>query len=111
MHILEILVTYISVIIPILIFLFIIWNAFANAGSGQYITLERRWIGKHMADGRTVALSGEIGLQAKILGPGLHFFIPFINKATKQSQVKTYQLVNSLEHLLIVKIIRMVRRF
>jgi uncharacterized membrane protein YqiK len=66
-----------------LVFFIVLWNSFANAGAKQYITLERRWVGKSMTDGRTVALAGEIGLQAKILGPGLHWFIPFINKAMK----------------------------
>ena len=40
-----------------------------------------------MKDGRTVALSGEIGLQAKILGPGLHFFMPFVTKAMKHKVI------------------------
>ena len=57
-----------------IVLLFLLWKSFANASADQYITMERRWIGRKMADGRTVALSGEIGLQAKVTGPGLHFF-------------------------------------
>lgn len=58
-------------------------NSFVNVRGDEIATLERRWIGKEMSEGRTVALSGEVGVQAKILGPGLHFLIPFIFKATK----------------------------
>ncbi|MFN9979706.1 MAG: hypothetical protein ACK53Y_07325, partial [bacterium] len=54
-----------------------------NVGGDELATLERRWIGKEMPDGRTVALGGEVGVQARILGPGLHFLIPFIFKPTK----------------------------
>jgi uncharacterized membrane protein YqiK len=61
----------------------VLYNSFVNVGGDELSTLERRWIGKEMEEGRTVALSGEVGIQAKILGPGLHFLIPFIFKATK----------------------------
>lgn len=87
-QILTFLKTFASILIPATVVLYVIWKSFANAGSNQYITLERRWIGKTMTDGRTVALSGEIGLQAKILGPGLHFFIPFINIARKHKIIQ-----------------------
>lgn len=33
-----------------------------------------------MPDGRTVALRGEVGIQARILGPGFHLLVPFIFK-------------------------------
>ena len=71
----------------VILILFIVLKSFANAGPKQYITLEKRWVGKPMKDGRTVALSDEIGLQAKILGPGLHWFFPFINKAMKHNVI------------------------
>ncbi|MDR0282770.1 MAG: hypothetical protein LBI53_05845 [Candidatus Peribacteria bacterium] len=45
--------------------------------------VEHRYIGKEMADGRTVALPGEVGVRAKILGPGLKLIIPFIQKVRK----------------------------
>ena len=49
----------------------------------EIATVEHRYIGKEMADGRTVALPGEVGVQAKILGPGLKLIIPFIQKVKK----------------------------
>lgn len=48
----------------------------------KIVVLERKWIGREMPDGRTVALSGEVGILARILGPGFHFLIPFIYKKT-----------------------------
>lgn len=88
MEILSFLQSNWPIILMVMLALFVLWNSFANAGSKQYITLERRWIGKTMKDGRTVALSGEIGVQAKILGPGLHLFVPFINKARKHPVIE-----------------------
>lgn len=87
-QILSFLLNFGFVVIPTIVALFILWKSFANAGSNQYITIERRWVGKNMSDGRTVALSGEIGLQAKVLGPGLHFFVPFINRAMKHQIIQ-----------------------
>ncbi|HVU04678.1 MAG TPA: SPFH domain-containing protein [Polyangiaceae bacterium] len=63
-----------------LVFLF---SSIAIARGDQFITLERRWFGAQMADGRTVALRHEVGVQARTLGPGVHFLIPFIYKVSK----------------------------
>lgn len=63
--------------------LFVLSQSVAIASGVQFITLERRWIGKQMADGRTVALDDEVGVQARTLGPGFHFLIPFIYKVKK----------------------------
>jgi uncharacterized membrane protein YqiK len=77
-----------TIVVPSLLFIHILWHAFANAKGDQYITLERRWIGKKMPEGITVALSSEIGVQARVLGPGLHFFFPYIFKVMKHSIIK-----------------------
>jgi uncharacterized membrane protein YqiK len=63
--------------------LLVVTNSVAIAGGDQFITLERRWFGKQMADGRTIALRSEVGLQARTLGPGFHVLVPFIFKVTK----------------------------
>lgn len=67
--------------------LFVVYNCVAIAGGDQLITLERRWFGAQMPDGRTVALSHEVGVQARTLGPGFHFLIPFIYKTQKHKFV------------------------
>lgn len=73
----------IVITIAVVLILFILYQSIVNVGGDELATLERRWVGKEMPDGRTVALSGEVGVQARILGPGLHFLIPFIFKPTK----------------------------
>ena len=61
----------------------LIFKSFVNVGAKQLAVIERKFIGKEMADGRTIALRGEVGIQARVLGPGLHFLWPFIDKAKK----------------------------
>ncbi|MCE2962851.1 MAG: SPFH domain-containing protein [Chitinophagales bacterium] len=72
-----------AILIVVFLILFVLYHSIVNVGGDELATLERRWIGKEMPDGRTVALGGEVGVQARILGPGLHFLIPFIFKPTK----------------------------
>ena len=75
----------------VVVAIFVIWiitKSFVNVKSTQIAIIERKYFGKEMADGRTVALKGEVGMQAKILGPGLHFLIPFIQKANKSNYIK-----------------------
>jgi uncharacterized membrane protein YqiK len=64
--------------------LVILLKSFTIARGNQIILLERRWFGKQMPDGRTVALRNEVGVQARVLGPGVHFLIPFIYRASKR---------------------------
>jgi regulator of protease activity HflC (stomatin/prohibitin superfamily) len=66
-----------------LTFIAVASKGIAVAGGDQFLTLERRWFGKQMADGRTVALRDEVGVQARTLGPGVHVFWPFVYRATK----------------------------
>jgi len=49
----------------------------------EMAVMERRWFGKKMPQGRVVAMGNEVGIQARTLGPGLHFLIPFIYVARK----------------------------
>jgi uncharacterized membrane protein YqiK len=67
-----------------LVLLLILLKSFTIARGDQIIILERRWFGRQMPDGRTVALSNEVGVQARVLGPGFHFLLPFIYKAAKR---------------------------
>lgn len=63
--------------------LFIIYNSIAIVGGSETAILERRWIGKQMPEGRVVAMGNEVGVQARLLGPGLHFLFPFIYRVQK----------------------------
>ncbi len=71
---------YILLAIPLLILLY---NSITIAGGDEIVTLERRWFGRQMPDGRTVALSSEVGVQARVLGPGFHLLIPFLYLTSK----------------------------
>ncbi|MFH0810416.1 MAG: SPFH domain-containing protein [Pseudomonadota bacterium] len=49
----------------------------------ELAVLERRWCGRQMPQGRVVAMGDEVGIQARTLGPGLHFLLPFVYAARK----------------------------
>ena len=63
--------------------LFLAYNSIVIVGGNEIAVLERRWLGRKMPQGRVVAMGNEVGIQARTLGPGLHFLIPFIYKAQK----------------------------
>jgi len=73
------------VAIAVLIFLY---NSIAIVGGDQIAVLERRWLGKGMPEGRVVAMRNEVGVQGRILGPGLHLLIPFLYTVEKVPQIK-----------------------
>ena len=71
---------YLSLLVPAAILIF---ESAVIVGGNEIALIERRWFGSKMPQGRVVALGNEVGIQARTLGPGLHFLIPFIYKATK----------------------------
>ena len=71
---------YLAVLVPAAV---LVYASVVSVGGKQIALLERRWFGHKMPQGRVVALGNEVGIQARTLGPGLHFLIPFIYKATK----------------------------
>lgn len=76
-------VTTIWITCAVIFGLFVFLRSFTVAKGDEIITLERKWFGKQMPDGRTVALKNEVGVQARVLGPGFHLLIPFIYKTSK----------------------------
>ena len=60
-----------------------IYNSIVVVGGTQIAVLERRWLGRSMPEGRVVAMANEVGIQGRILGPGLHLLIPFLYKTEK----------------------------
>lgn len=69
--------------IPLLLILIALMNTIVIVGGTQIAILERRWFGKSIPEGRVVAMSDEVGIQARTLGPGMHFLIPFLYRITK----------------------------
>src|SRR5215510_2764522 len=68
-------------ILPVAIVLFVMLIAvlivlrriFVNVGAREIAIKERRYLGRRMPPGRVVATEGEVGIQADVLKPGLHF--------------------------------------
>jgi uncharacterized membrane protein YqiK len=67
----------------VFLFLLILLRSIIVVGGRDIAILERRWFGTNMPRGRVVAMSNEIGVQARTLGPGLHLVIPFLYKSKK----------------------------
>jgi uncharacterized membrane protein YqiK len=67
----------------LILVLIVILKSIVVVGGREMAVMERKWFGKKMPQGRVIAMTGEIGIQARTLGPGLHFVIPFIFNARK----------------------------
>lgn len=67
-------------VVGALIVLGLIWYIFTrflvNIGATEVGIKERRYFGRRMPQGRVVANAGEVGIQAEVLKPGLHF-VPY----------------------------------
>jgi len=72
-------------VIIIAVVLIILFNTIVIVGGREIAILERRWFGRKMPKGRVIAMSNEVGVQARTLGPGLNIMIPFIYKTRKMS--------------------------
>lgn len=83
MIILNFTLAYYPIIIGVIFGLTLLLKSFAIVGGDEFITVERKWFGAAMANGRTVAIGNEVGIQARTLGPGIHFFIPFIYEISR----------------------------
>jgi uncharacterized membrane protein YqiK len=54
---------------------YIITRFLVNIGAQEVGIKERRYWGKRMSQGRVIATDGEVGIQADLLKPGLHFVL------------------------------------
>ncbi|MDP3582055.1 MAG: hypothetical protein Q8S39_08960, partial [Ignavibacteria bacterium] len=68
-----------------LIVIVLIAKSIVIVGGREIAVIERKYFGKKMPQGRVIALANEIGIQARTLGPGLHFLIPFLYVPKKYS--------------------------
>src|SRR3712207_5235915 len=67
-------VPYVVVIgVALIILLVILGKILVNVGAREIAIKERRYLGSKMPPGRVVATEGEVGIQADVLKPGLHF--------------------------------------
>src|SRR3954452_9629179 len=62
----------------LIVVLIIFKRTMVNVGAREIAIKERRYFGAKMPPGRVVATEGEVGIQADVLKPGLHFIrFPF----------------------------------
>lgn len=66
----------------------LVYQSVVIVGGREIALIERRWFGKKMPQGRVVAMNNEVGIQARTLGPGMHFLIPFIYTARKSEFIE-----------------------
>lgn len=71
----------------VFIFLVVFGRMLVNIGGQQVGILERRYFGRHLPQARVVAMRDEIGLQARVLQPGLTFLPPFIYRVKKADMI------------------------
>src|SRR5436305_13150128 len=63
-------------IVALIVLIVILRRIFVNVGPREIAIKERRYLGRRMPPGRVVATEGEVGIQADVLKPGLHFLNP-----------------------------------
>lgn len=67
-----------AVVVFLLLLLIVAGGMLIVIGGTQVGLIERRYVGRTMREGRVVAMKDEIGIQARILAPGLHILVPFL---------------------------------
>src|SRR6476620_7918453 len=66
----------IAILIAVAVIWYVVTRFLVNIGAKEVGIKERRYFGRRMPQGRVVATDGEVGLQAEVLKPGLHF-VPY----------------------------------
>jgi uncharacterized membrane protein YqiK len=79
----------IIVLAALLVFAFLVLfgGMLVNIGGQQVGIIERKYFGRHLPQARVVAMRDEIGVQARVLQPGLTFLPPFIYRVTKSDMI------------------------
>src|SRR2546421_11880464 len=67
-------------VVALIVLVVILRRIFVNVGPREIAIKERRYLGRRMPPGRVVATEGEVGIQADVLKPGLHFLNPFTER-------------------------------
>jgi uncharacterized membrane protein YqiK len=74
----------VTAVVALLILWYIVTRFLVNIGAKEVGIKERRYFGKRMPQGRVVATDGEVGLQADVLKPGLHFVMYPIERVVQK---------------------------
>ena len=78
-----------GVIVFLLLVILVAGGVLVNVGGQQVGIVERRFFGQTLPAGRVVAMRNEVGVQARVLSPGLHFMFPFIYVVTKSTRTRS----------------------
>ncbi len=70
--------------IALIVLLVVLGRFLVNVGAREIAIKERRYFGAKMPPGRVVATEGEVGIQADVLKPGLHFINPITEKVVSK---------------------------
>jgi regulator of protease activity HflC (stomatin/prohibitin superfamily) len=70
------------------LFLLAFGHMLVNIGGRQTGLIERRYTGQTMQRGRVIAVGGEVGVQARALGPGLKVLPPFRYRVSKTDLIE-----------------------
>ena len=81
----------VAIIVVVVVFLAVVGHMLINIGGQEVGILERRYFGRGLPEGHVIAMKGEIGLQARVLPPGLHVLIPFFYTVHKDEMLLVEQ--------------------
>ena len=73
--------------LAVVLFLIVAGRMLVNVGGDEVGLLERRYFGNDLPEGHVIAMRGEIGIQARVLPPGLHLLIPFLYSVKKDRMI------------------------
>jgi uncharacterized membrane protein YqiK len=74
-QLLPLIILGVAALIVLGVLWYVLTRFLVNIGAKEVGIKERRYFGRKMAQGRVVATDGEVGLQADVLKPGLHFVL------------------------------------
>lgn len=80
----PLIVLSVAALIALGVLWFVISRFLVNIGATEVGIKERRYFGRRMPQGRVVANAGEVGIQAEVLKPGLHFVLFPIERVTQK---------------------------
>jgi regulator of protease activity HflC (stomatin/prohibitin superfamily) len=72
-----------GLIVLAVLFLLVAGGVLIVVGGTQIGIVERKYLGQTLPPGRVIAMRSEVGVQARVLPPGLHIMFPFIYRVTK----------------------------
>ncbi|MBK6563505.1 SPFH domain-containing protein [Candidatus Amarobacter glycogenicus] len=73
--------------LAVFLFLVVAGRMLVNVGGDEVGLIERRFFGNNLPEGRVIAMRGEIGIQARVLPPGLHLLFPFLYTVRKDRMI------------------------